>query len=106
MNKKITRLQLLKRWIPLSSGSINIMHDSIGVVRAYTLYSDPSSEKRCPSLQQPRPKGSWGSREPSRKSLALSGAFSLIFVTTLKYVPIFLRNGEGHFTSEAAHRLL
>ena len=30
------------------------MHDSIGFDMAYTLYSDPSSEKRSPSLQQPR----------------------------------------------------
>ena len=30
------------------------MHDSIGFNRTYTLYSDPSSEKRCSSLQQPR----------------------------------------------------
>ena len=35
------------------------------------------------------PKSSWGSRETSLKSLALSGAFSIIFVTTLTYVPIF-----------------
>ena len=35
------------------------------------------------------PNGSWGSRETSLKSLALSGAFSIIFVTTLEYVPIF-----------------
>jgi len=55
INLKITSLQLLKRWIPLSSGSINVMYDSIGFDRAYTLYSDQSSEKRCPSLQQPRP---------------------------------------------------
>ena len=52
------------------------------------------------------PKSSWGSRETSLKSLALSEAFSLMFVTTLKYVPIFLKNGEGHFTLEPAHRLL
>ena len=52
------------------------------------------------------PKTSWGSREMSLKSLALSGAFSLIFVTTLKYEPISLKNGEGHFTLEPAHRLL
>ena len=52
------------------------------------------------------PKSSWGSRETSLKSLALSGAFFLIFVTTLKYVPIFLQNGEGHFTVEPTHRLL
>ena len=50
-------------------------------------------------------KSSWGSRETSLKSLALSGAVSLIFVTALKYVPIFLRNGEGHFTLEPAHPL-
>ena len=31
------------------------MHDSIGFDKAYTLYSDPSREKHCPSLQQPRP---------------------------------------------------
>ena len=55
MNLKISRLQLLKRWIALSSGEIKIMHDSIGFDRAYTLFSDPSSEKHCPSLQQPRP---------------------------------------------------
>ena len=36
------------------------------------------------------PKSSWGSRETSLKSLALSRAFSLVFVTTLKYVHIFL----------------
>ena len=55
VNLKITRLQLLKSCIPLSSGSINPMHDSIGFDRAYTLYSNPSSEQRSPSLQQPRP---------------------------------------------------
>jgi len=49
------------------------------------------------------PKCPWGSRETSLKSLPLSGAFFLILVTTLKYVPIFLKNGEGHFTLKPAH---
>ena len=52
------------------------------------------------------PKGSWASRETSLKSLALSGTFSLISVTTLTDVPIFLRNDFTHFTLEPAHRLL
>ena len=39
------------------------MHDSSGFDRAYTLYSGQSSEKHCPSLQQPRP----GLRERSIK---------------------------------------
>ena len=46
---------MLKRWTPPSIGLTNIMHDSIGFDKAYTLYSDSSSEKRFPSLQQPRP---------------------------------------------------
>lgn len=44
----------VEKMVPLSSGSINVMDDSIDFDRAYTLYSDPSSEKRSPSLKQPR----------------------------------------------------
>ena len=52
------------------------------------------------------PKSPRGSQETSLKAIALSGESSLIFVTILKYVPIFLKNGEGHFTLEPAHQLL
>ena len=53
------------------------------------------------------PKDFRGSRGASLKSrLVLSGAFSLIFVTTLKHVPIFLRNGKALFILEPALRLL
>ena len=44
---------IVEKMVPLSSGSINVMDDSIDFDRAYTLSSDPSSEKRSPSLKQP-----------------------------------------------------